>query len=119
MVSEVYTPASIQSYINSCTSDALISTFFGLFCIFVILRYSSSTIDSEYHFHLLNITVWTLICDLITSISCRPYPIFPTNGVCGVGAFNEWAMTWMQVDVMLKLGVVSVFKCWVNSKVIF
>jgi hypothetical protein len=110
MTSNVYTPASIQSYINSYNIDTLSSAIFGLFCIFVILRYSASTIENSFRFHLLNIAISILLSDLYVSVGFRPYSIFPVNGVCVIGAFNERLMRWMQADTMFTLELVSDIK---------
>jgi hypothetical protein len=116
MTSDAYTPSSLQSYIYMLNFDASISTVFGLFCIFVILRYSASTIENRFRFHLLNITAWILICDLTISILARPYPIFPVNGGCLIGEFTDWLKGWMKAKAVLQFEFVSDFKAGLSGQ---
>lgn len=108
MSSDVFTPLSIQSYINSYNLNAIFSTFFGLFCIFIILRYSNQSItETGYHFHLLNMAIWTLICDLSLAFLFQFYILLPLNGFCGVGKLKDLLTGWMETESIMKVHCVS------------
>jgi hypothetical protein len=108
-MSWVFTPDNINLNINDIYNhEAAYSTSFALFCIFVIVRYSSRTMNSDYRFHLLNITVFTLICDLTITVLTRFYPLDPANGACFIGVLRRLTK-WMDGDVVARMIVVSCF----------
>jgi hypothetical protein len=107
MSSDVYTPSAVQAFIFSSNIRALITTFFGLFSIF---RYSDRFMESGYRFHLLNMAVWILICDLTILVLWRPYPLLPLNGGCFVGEVNGFLLSHIQVETASYVIIVSIYK---------
>jgi hypothetical protein len=107
MTYDVYSLENIDSYIFSSNLHACVSLFFGLFCIFVICRYSAKSMETGYRFHLLSITFWTLFCDLVTSFVLRPYPLLPMSGGCILGILPQFMAQRMQPELVSKLGLVS------------
>lgn len=106
--SDVYTSTSIHSLISLYTIDALFTVFFSFLCIFVIWRYSVNALETGYRFHLLNMAVWILVCDLTLSILARPYGLFPMNGACFLGELNRWLMgSGIQMELLTKFYIVS------------
>jgi hypothetical protein len=55
------------------------STFFGLLTVVLISRYTTHSMLS-YKFHLINMTVNILLCDLSIAVFSIPHTIFPANG---------------------------------------
>lgn len=56
-----------------------ITTFFGLLTIVMICRYTTQSMMS-YKFHLLNMSINILFCDLVLSVLAVPHTIFPATG---------------------------------------
>jgi hypothetical protein len=106
---DVYSVSSIQSWLRLFSMECIFSTIFGLFCTFAIFRYSKTSMESGYRFHLLNICIWTLFCDLNISILTRFYPLTPVNGGCFLGELNKGLMKWMKMGAVLKITAVSCF----------
>lgn len=65
--------------------------------------------ENGYRFHLLNITVWTLACDLMLCLFTRPYPLFPMHGACYVGIMSRVLVEWMGVEAVTRLNFVSFY----------
>jgi hypothetical protein len=63
--------------------------------------------ESGYKFHLLNITFWTLFCDLVTSFVLTPYPLLPMNGGCLLGELPQFMAHRMQPELVSKFATVS------------
>jgi hypothetical protein len=104
---DVLTPAQIEhDTIYFYNREATFSTIFTLFCIFVILRYSSNAMNGGYRFHLLNITIFTLLCDLDVTVLSRHIPLSPASGGCYTGKL--FVLTkWMDVKALAQFIVVS------------
>jgi hypothetical protein len=106
---DVLTPANIEAYIVYIyNGEATSSITFTLFCIFVILRYSPNTMNSGYRFHLLNITIFTLFCDLNITVLTRYIPLSPASGGCFIGEMHVLTR-WMDVQTLAQFIVVSYF----------
>jgi hypothetical protein len=106
---DVLTPAQIEHVtIYFYNIAATFSTIFTLFCIFVILRYSSNAMNGGYRFHLLNITIFTLFCDLNITVLTRHISLSPANGECYTGKLLVLTK-WMDVGALMQLIIVSCF----------
>lgn len=94
----VYSTEEINQFIFYYNIHAGISLFFGLFSIFAILRYTTHSSMNEYKFHLLNMAINILLCDMTLTILCRPYPLMPLPGGCMLGQFNLLLIKWLGVN---------------------
>lgn len=112
MTSDVYTPAAIQSYIFAYNIRAALIAIFGFFCIFAILRYSGRSMEKNYRFHLLNMTISILVGDLFMTVLCRPYPILPVSGGCFIGELNGILMGRVQPGMSGVYQLVSSVMFW-------
>jgi hypothetical protein len=107
MVLGVLTEDNVESHIVFIfNKQAVYSAICALFCIFLILRYSSKSMNMGYRFHLLNITVFTLFCDLNITILTRFIQLTPASGGCFIGELGALT-TWMDVDSVAQILVVS------------
>jgi hypothetical protein len=85
--------SAFQAYIFTANVHAIITSFFALFCIFVILHYSTKAIENEYRFHLINMAISILICDLSLCYIIRPIPQLPMNAMCYIGELNDYLLS--------------------------
>lgn len=104
---DIFTPLSIQFYTSSFNAIALITTLFALFCVFSILRHSSKGLELGYRFHLLNITVWTLFCDLALCGLNQTYVLLPMHAACYIGKLNTLLLGPMRPDSLALLNFVG------------
>jgi hypothetical protein len=104
-----YTPEEIEEYHHKFYPNAFYSTTSALLCIFLILRYSSNSMKGSYRFHLLNITIWTLLSDLIITLLTQFYSLAPVNGGCYPGLLPTLLMKVFHVSTALHLTIVSYF----------
>src|SRR4051794_37011554 len=72
-----------------------ISTFFGFLTILMICRYTTNSMIT-YKFHLLNMAINILLCDLTLSVLTIPHTIFPPNGefLGKLRKFRNWGVFW-------------------------
>jgi uncharacterized membrane protein len=104
----VYSAGHIRFHVEQFYEFATYSTVFALFCIFMVVRYSAQSIKGTYRFHLLNITVFTLLCDLSISLLTQTYAsLGPVNGICYPGILPKILGNWFQLDTAFRLTVVS------------
>jgi hypothetical protein len=104
---DVYSPETIRDFNADNIHRALLSLIFGLFCIFLILRYSSKSMEASFRFHLLNITVWTLFTDLYITMLHRFYSVEPIYGGCFPGELAQFLARWMDPELAFAITLVS------------
>jgi hypothetical protein len=110
MTFPVFSPESIQFHRGIYNREATYSAIFALVCISLILRYSPQTMSKSYRFHLLNITIWTLFCDLNITVLTQFYQLWPANGACFIGQLG-WLTKWMEAGDVALFIIVSYFWC--------
>jgi hypothetical protein len=65
--------------------------------------------EKGYRFHLLNMTIWILFCDLTLCVLIRPYPLLPLTGGCVVGELNGLLLSRMKMIDAIYTQLVSFF----------
>jgi hypothetical protein len=102
-----YAPENVEYHVQGFYPNTFYSTMAALFCIFIILRYSSRTMGESYRFHLLNITIWTLFCDLNITLLTQFYSLNPVSGGCYPGVLPKLLMIFFRADTSAHLTTVS------------
>jgi hypothetical protein len=107
----LYSPEWLHEREVSGRWAALVVTIFALFSVFLILRYSSKSMEGGLRFHLLNITVWIWLADLGVFMGNRYYGIGPIKGGCLPGEGTRFLARRVDPNFVVNLNAVSHLNC--------